>query len=179
MLRVQSKRTLNEHIGKLIPLSTTTAYSVDGSSIAAIGQMPKVITMGDITIEDSLHVFPKIPGGMLLSWEMAKRLHILPKNYPAQICKTTSAAEVTAVDLIQEFSSLFDDQVRVMDGKIFCIHLKDGSRPFCVTASRMIPHAYSEKVQEEFQTLQSQGVIAPVTEPTDWCAPIVVALKKL
>ena len=33
-------------------------------------------------------------------------------------------------------------------------------------------------MQAELEKLESQGIIAPVTEPTEWCAPIVVAPKK-
>ena len=38
--------------------------------------------------------------------------------------------------------------------------------------------SYRDKLQKELQLLQSQGIIEPVTEPTEWCAPIVVAPKK-
>ena len=42
----------------------------------------------------------------------------------------------------------------------------------------MIPYAYRGKVQKELHSLQAQGIIEPVTEPTEWCAPIVVTPKK-
>ena len=35
-----------------------------------------------------------------------------------------------------------------------------------------------DKLKAELDLLQSQGVISPVTEPTEWCAPIVVTPKK-
>ena len=41
-------------------------------------------------------------------------------------------------------------------------------------APRTIPFAYREKLKDELDLLAGQGVIAPVTEPTEWCAPIVV-----
>ena len=63
-----------------------------------------------------------------------------------------------------------------MDGEKFRINLTDNATPFCVSTPRTIPYAYRDKVKLE--TLQSQGIIEPVTEPTDWCAAIVVASKK-
>ena len=40
----------------------------------------------------------------------------------------------------------------------------------------VLPFACTTK--EELDLLQQQGIIAPVTEVTDWCAPIVVTPKK-
>jgi hypothetical protein len=38
--------------------------------------------------------------------------------------------------------------------------------------------AYREKLKAELEVLQEQGIITPVTYPTEWCAPIVVTPKK-
>ena len=43
---------------------------------------------------------------------------------------------------------------------------------------RTIPFAYRDKLKAELDLLESQHVIAPVTEATTWCAPIVVIPKK-
>ena len=45
-------------------------------------------------------------------------------------------------------------------------------------APRTIPFAYHDKLKKELDQLLQQGIITPVTEPTEWCAPIVVAPKK-
>ena len=65
-----------------------------------------------------------------------------------------------------------------MDGEEFHIELVDGAQPFCVHTPRTIPFAYREKLQDELALLRSQGIIAPVTTPTEWCVPIVVTPKK-
>ena len=41
-----------------------------------------------------------------------------------------------------------------------------------------MPFAYRDKLKAELELLQQQGIIAPVTEVTRWCAPIVVMPKK-
>ena len=41
-----------------------------------------------------------------------------------------------------------------------------------------MPFAYRDKLKAELELLQQQGIIAPVTEATCWCAPIVVTPKK-
>ena len=65
-----------------------------------------------------------------------------------------------------------------MQGEEFHISLTDGDKPFCVRTPRVIPFAYRDKLKAELGLLLEQGIIAPVTEPTEWCAPIVVTPKK-
>ncbi len=65
-----------------------------------------------------------------------------------------------------------------MEGEKFHIALTEGAKPFCVHTPRAIPFAFSDKLKAEFELLQQQGIITLVTEPTEWCAPIVVTPKK-
>jgi len=65
-----------------------------------------------------------------------------------------------------------------MEGEKFHISLVEGAVPFCVKTPRSIPFAYREKLKAELQTLQDRGIIALVTQVIEWCAPIVVTLKK-
>ena len=55
------------------------------------------------------------------------------------------------------------------------ISLVDEVQPFCVHTPRSVPFAYRDKLKD---LLQGQGVIAPVTVPTEWCAPIIVVTPK-
>ena len=153
---------LGEHIDNLLPSRENHAYSVDGSALKPIGQLHVTITLGDVSIDDTLHIFPKIPGGMLLSWRSAQQLKILPKDYSAQIQSMTAKTcpvEVTADDLVHEFLIIFGGQVKTMKGECFKIHLKEEAKPFCVTAPRTIPYAYRDKVQQELHTLKSNGAL--------------------
>jgi hypothetical protein len=84
----------------------------------------------------------------------------------------------TADNVIAEFPAVFNDQVTSMEGEKFCISLTANAKPFCVNTPRAVPFAYRDKLETELNLLQSQGIIAPVTDPTEWCAPIVVTPKK-
>ena len=77
-----------------------------------------------------------------------------------------------------EFPLVFQGQVRVMLGEKFQIRLADDAKPFCVSAPRTIPFAYRDKLKNEIDLLVQQGITVPVTEPIEWCAPIVVTPKK-
>ena len=57
-------------------------------------------------------------------------------------------------------------------------YLTSDAKSFCVSTPRTIPFAYRDKLKQEIDLLVDQGIITPITEPTEWCAPIVVAPKK-
>ena len=65
-----------------------------------------------------------------------------------------------------------------MEGEEFHITLMAHAKPFCVSTPRSISYAYRDKLKAELDLLQSQQIIAPVIEATEWCAPIVVTPKK-
>ncbi len=67
---------------------------------------------------------------------------------------------------------------RTMPGEKFPIALTKNAKPFCVTTPRTVPFPYRDKLKQEIDLLVRQEIIIPVTEPTEWCAPIVVAPKK-
>ena len=79
---------------------------------------------------------------------------------------------------MKEYQTVFDGQVRVMEGEQFHIRLQEDAVPFCVKTPRVVPFAYRDKLKEELDLLQQQGIVTPVTEATRWCAPIVVTPKK-
>ena len=78
----------------------------------------------------------------------------------------------------KEFPSVFDGQIRTMIGEELHISLTADAKPFCVGTPRTIPFIYRDKLRTELDVLLRQKIIAPVTEATEWCAPIVVTLKK-
>ena len=65
-----------------------------------------------------------------------------------------------------------------MECEKFCVKLTDNAQPFCVNTPRFVPYAFLDKLKEEIALLEAQGVIKAVTEPTEWCAPIVVIPNK-
>ena len=50
--------------------------------------------------------------------------------------------------------------------------------PYSVHTARRVPLPLMPKVKTELQRLEKAGIIEPIEEPTDWCAPIVPVLKK-
>ena len=81
-------------------------------------------------------------------------------------------------DITKEFPDVFDGVIRAMPGEEYQIVLKPDAVPHAVRAPRRVPFALREPLRQELQQLQDNGIITPVTEPTEWCAPIVVSPKK-
>ena len=172
-------RKLGEHLDNLAK-SDVTPRAVNGSLLHPIGKLPKVrFTINGRDAQDDVHIYSSVSGAVI-SWLTAKQLGILPDSYPQPapaLHKLRSS--VTTEQLVAEFPTVFDGQIRTMPGEKFRIlSLRDNARPFCVTTPRTVPLAYREKLKKEIDLLVEQGVIAPVTEPTEWCAPIVVTPKR-
>ena len=46
-------------------------------------------------------------------------------------------------------------------------------------APRRFPVAFQDKVKQELDAMVTKGVIAPVTEPSEWVSQMVVTQKKI
>ena len=97
---------------------------------------------------------------------------------------------IRALDLVHRVRGISNAPKRVIDnfpqlfkglGKMegeYSIQLEEGAKPFALTAPRRVPVPLMKAVRTELQRMQDLGVITQVTEPTDWCAGMVVVPKK-
>ena len=177
----------------LLP-SDVKPRAVNGNVLSPIGSLKAVIRIGNRSVEDHFHIHRAVSGA-LLSWRTAQKLGILPPEYPETLPSKAELPVVSSVqivhppcspnvghtppaskeDMLKEFPTVFDGQIRTMPGEEFKIKTTGDAKPFCVSTPRTIPYAHMGPTKEE---LESQGIISKQTEPTDWCALIVVARKK-
>lgn len=61
-----------------------------------------------------------------------------------------------------------------MKGDPYKIQLKEDMTPFKLTVPRKVPLPLYDCVKKELDHLESEGAIRKITEPTDWCAGMVV-----
>ena len=195
---------IGEHVNNLLP-PLDQPKSADGTTMNTMGRIKVTFQLGEKSICDEVHIISGIKG-CLLSWQTCINLALIHPDYPKQIdcepiphdqphnmsqsnrpkpkprlslIKNKPTTEtVTREQLIQEYSDVFTKEVHVMPGEIFKIRLTEQAVPFNVTAPRRLPFAYREALKRELDSLVQQGIITPVTYPTDWCAPIVVTPKK-
>ena len=178
---------LNEYRDNLLP-SEFTPRAANGQRMHAIGKLSVRFQLAGNEHEEDVYIFPHL-SGVIVSWRVAKALKILPPHYPLPPPKAApvepSVRSTTAThplpnmdDLKQEYPTVFDGRIRTMEGEEFHISLTADAKPFCVNTPRSVPFAYRDKLQAELDLLQTQSIITPVTEATEWCAPIVVTPKK-
>ena len=181
---------LNEHINNLLP-SEITPRAANGSKMYALGKLMVTLSLKGKQHTEEMHIYPDV-SGTIISWKAARALGILPEHYPNPVSpatanlstdpniKVTISISMTSCHhkITQAFPTVFDGQIRTMEGEKFHIFLKLEARPFCISTPRSIPIAYHEKLKSELDLLIAQDVITPVTEATEWCAPIVVTPKK-
>jgi transposase InsO family protein len=175
------------------------------SPLLVVGQVTAVASYGDVTAEITIVICPEI-SGLLISWYDCIALGILPENYPMPIRRTqfnsVSTSEVRSEtpatvtteypddpsdeliesvreELVKEFERVFDQSegLRCMDGPEMVISLKADAVPYYVNGARPIAFADRPKVKQQLDELQDKGIIEPVTEPSEWAAPLVVARK--
>ena len=92
------------------------------------------------------------------------------------IVSVVQQVQISTDELYEKFPQVFDGLGK-LDGE-YHIDLKDDARPYAVTTPRRVPLPLMDKVKEELDKKEKQGVIARIDKPTDWCAPIVVVPKQ-
>ena len=130
-----------------------------------LGYLPITFKLGTRQCTSNLHIYPNITG-TILSLKASKALGILLECYPSpvdikphpqlNVHATTfvpQSSPINSQTLITEFPSVFDNQIRSMDGQQFHISLIRDAKPFCIMAPCSIPFAYRDKLKEELDLL--------------------------
>lgn len=78
--------------------------------------------------------------------------------------------------LLDRYPAVFQDGLGTLQGFHAKILVEPGMTPR-FNPARSVPYALRDKVDQELQHLQDQGILEPV-ETAEWAAPIVVVLKK-
>ena len=77
----------------------------------------------------------------------------------------------------EQFPSLFIG-LGIFHDSSYEIQLKLDSKPFALFTPRNVPLPLRDKVKDKLAQMAALYVIAPVEEPTPWCAGMVVVPKK-
>ena len=107
-------------------------------------------------------------------------LHCLAKNCEYRTLRDDriiiGVLDDTLSDRLQAKSDLtFTDAAHMRIERHITLHPE--AKPFCLYNPRKIPHPLIAKVKSQIETMLQQGVILPVTVPTERCAGIVSVLR--
>ena len=131
------------------------------------------------------------PGGQLsnLGQFVARALYKGEKfHYLVQVVKGTTTSllgrgpcvrlGLIARILAVEAHSVPEPGIGTLKGDPVKIMLKGNAQPYSVSTARRVPIPLMPKVKAELERMERKGVISSVSEPTEWCAPMVPVIKK-
>ena len=152
-----------------------------------LGKIEATLRLHDAALKTTVHVYEGLSDA-LLSKSLLVALKLLLQDWPSkgQIFQTRALpvdptpddiAKIRS-DLLREFSDVFDStQLKPMTGPPMDIRLHPDATPACAHHARPIPYAFREQVKEQLDDMVANEIIEPVTEPSEWCHPIVIVNK--
>ena len=78
-------------------------------------------------------------------------------------------------DILAKYEALFEKGYGHIKLYKASIQVREGAQPLFLKA-RPVPYALKEKVEQELQRLEDEGIICKVSQ-SDWVAPVVLVLK--
>ncbi|PAA68329.1 hypothetical protein BOX15_Mlig030097g1 [Macrostomum lignano] len=153
--------------------------AVDGRLLKSKGSIMLQVSMGETQVTRKFQVISGISTA-ILSREICWELRLKPESFPHQIVANISkpAGVNSAQQVMEEFSDVFSGKISKMAGEVFKIKISTDAKPFAISAPRRIAEPLKPLLKNELEELEREGIIARVTEPTEWCAPITVQPKK-
>ena len=88
-----------------------------------------------------------------------------------------AAVKLNLIARISEVTSSIFNGIGTMKTTPVQIQLEQDAKPYSVNTPRRVPIPLIPKVKEEIERMEKEGVIVGVTEPTEWCAPMVPVIK--
>ena len=182
--------------------------AANGSTFTNIGSFSANIRLSGHSVDTTVQVVEELRRKpMILKWTTCQALRILSHEFPlphtcssSHVMSTgttiagsaqakrvsTSSGKARAASpqsvlrsLMDEYSDVFGSMVtNKMKGDEFRIQLTPDAAPFSVRACRRVPVPILGKLKKELDQMEAQGIIRKITEPTQWCAPIVIVPKK-
>ena len=132
-----------------------------------IGKFDAKLMSCNASIDDKISVIDGLDRP-LLGRKACKSLNLIQNL--AEINKVTNASNI-----MQKNPTLFSGLGK-LEGE-YHISLKEDAKPFALTVPRKVPLPLLSETKKEIDRMLEMGVIRPVQEATEWCAPIVIVPK--
>ena len=99
-----------------------------------------------------------------------------------QICGLLSRRASVALGVVRLIGEITEINPQIFEGlgnleRKYRIEMKDGVKPYAINVPRPIPIHQQQQVKEELEKMKDLGVIQEAIGPTEWCSPMVIAMK--
>ena len=162
----------------------------NGIQLRSLGKICATFSTGATQHGSTIHMYEGLDDA-LLSRATLQELGFLPHGWPRKSYRVSNPAasrhptpnEIDKVRrqqlLMEEFADVFaDSPLTPMKGPPMDIDLRSDAVPSRVHAPRAISYAYCDQVKTQLDGMVAEGIIESVTEPSDWCHPVVIVAKK-
>ena len=92
-----------------------------------------------------------------------------------ELVERVGSVEDKTFDTQKAFPALFQNLGKLQ--RPYHIQMKEGAKPFALTALRHVPVPLLPRVKAKLERIRQLGIIVPVRGPTDWCSGMVVVPK--
>lgn len=139
------------------------------TKISVLGSFETKLSVNGLTHNELMYVVDQ--SRALLSRDACVKLGLITCN-----CDIDLVSDNTDVNVFHsEFPNLFKGLGKMKHE--VGIELRTEYQPFAISTPRSVPYPLLDSVRRELNEMVGKGVIFPVKEPTDWCAPMVVVPK--
>lgn len=105
------------------------------------------------------------------------RVFVVKGNEQSNLLSRGASSALKLVQRIDEIPQSIFGHTGLINCDPVKIELKSDAVPYSVTTARRIPFPLLPKVEQELEKMLRDGIIEKVSEPTDWCAPMVPVPK--
>lgn len=105
-------------------------------------------------------------------------IHVIESRSVHCLLSRSDAFNIGILKFVAEINDNLFSDYGLMKCEPVKIKLKGDAVPYHLHSPRRVAEPLMKPVREELDRMVDNGIINPITEPTEWCAPMVVALKK-
>ena len=161
-----SEETYKRVYGKRLQRSMRVLYGPSYQSLQVLGQFRGRLTVKNLSRQETIFVVRGLKNNLLG----------LPALTALKLVQRVESTYSSLADVKKEFPQVFSGLGNF--GEPYTIKLKEDARPYALYTPRNVPIPLRGKVLDELNRMESLGVISKVSDPTEWCAGMVVVPKK-